>query len=97
MMYCAGLSLAFAQDTGQNESKKPKAVYKVGTAQIAVWENKLTGPNGDFTKKSFKVEKRYLKGGEWKSTSYFDEAELLELRAALDKAISEEQVTKVGR
>lgn len=45
-----------------------------------------------YTAKTFKVEKIYKKGEEWKSTDHFDLNELLQLRAALDKAIMEEGV-----
>ncbi|MHB8259313.1 MAG: hypothetical protein ACYDCN_10225 [Bacteroidia bacterium] len=64
----------------------------MGSAKITVWENKRQGKNGDFTAKSFKVEKVYKKGEEWKSTNSFNAKELLELKAAIDKAISEEEV-----
>ena len=87
----------FAQEKAQEkkENKKPKATYQVGVARVVVWENKGLDNN---TWKSFKVEKNYKnKKGEWKSTSYFEEDELLQLKAALDKAISEESVkTKEG-
>lgn len=75
-----------AQDT--TATKKPKATYKVGAAKVTVWENK--GKDG--TWKNFKVEKVYQKDGKWVATSTFNEKELLELKAALDKAIADENV-----
>lgn len=79
----------FAQDTLQNkENNKPKVIYQVGAAKVVVWKN--TSAHG--TWKNFEVKKIYKKGGEWKSTNYFDEKELLELKAAIDKAINEESV-----
>ncbi len=77
------------QEDKDNEAKKPKATYQVGSAKVTVWEN--TDKYGS-TWKNFKIEKIYKKGGEWKTTSYFDEKELLELKTALDKAILEESV-----
>lgn len=77
---------SFAQDS---EKQKPKATYQVGAAKVVVWENKREDGT---TWKNFKVEKVYKKGDEWKTTNSFDEKELLELKAALDKAISEESV-----
>jgi hypothetical protein len=82
---------AFAQEQ-KEEKQKPKAVYQVGSAKVVVWENKREGKHGEFTTRSYKVEKVYEKDGEWKTTSYFNEDELLELKAAIDKAILEEQV-----
>lgn len=80
-----------AQDTlsVNKEKQKPKATYQVGAAKIVVWENK--GKNNT-TWKNFHVEKVYKKDDQWKSTNSFNQKELLELRAAIDKAISEESV-----
>lgn len=78
---------AYAQD-----GNKPKATYQVGSAKVTVWENEREGKYGEFTAKSFKVENIYKKDGEWKSTDQFNLDELLQLRAAIDKAISEEGV-----
>jgi basic membrane lipoprotein Med (substrate-binding protein (PBP1-ABC) superfamily) len=80
--------IGFAQDTTQTNKHKPKAVYKVGAAKITVWEN--NGKNG--TWKNFKVEKIYMKDDEWKTSSSFNEKELLDLKAAIDKAIAEENI-----
>jgi predicted HNH restriction endonuclease len=81
----------FSQDTDEitNDKKKPKSTYKVGSAQVTVWVNKR---NDGTTWKNFKIEKVYKVGDKWKTTNSFTESELLELRAALDKAISEEAV-----
>ena len=74
------------------EGEKPKATYQVGTAKVTVWENERDGKYGKFIAKSFKIEKVYKKDGQWKSTNNFDLDELLQLRAAIDKAINEEGV-----
>ena len=57
-----------------------------------VWETEREGEYGKFIAKDFKVEKIYKKGEEWKTTNSFDLTELLQLRAAIDKAINEEGV-----
>ena len=89
LLACLALT-SYSQDTLQNKQakQKPKATYQVGAAKVTVWENK--GKNG--TWKNFKVEKVYIKDDEWKTTNSFNETELLELKAAIDKAILEEQV-----
>lgn len=79
-------AFSFAQDN------KPKATYRVGKAKVTVWENEETGKYGDYTEKNFRVEKIYKKDDKWEITNYFNLAELLQLRAAIDKAISEEAV-----
>ena len=72
------------------DKKRPKAVYQVGSAEVIVWENK--GRDGRAWK-NFSIEKKYkTSSGEWKTTHSFNESELLELRSAIDKAISEESV-----
>lgn len=83
-----------SQDTIKEKQtkNKPKATYQIGSAKVTVWENKRTGKYGEFTAKNFEVEKIYKKDGKWKSTNNFNEKEILELKVALDKAISEEQV-----
>jgi hypothetical protein len=85
---------SYAQDTLQNKPdvQKPKATYQVGTVKVTVWENKRQGKYGEFIAKNFKIEKVYKKGDQWKTTNNFNETELLELKAAIDKAISDEQV-----
>lgn len=95
-LFLALLTLSsYGQDAKQeNEKKKPKATYQVGSSKVTVWEN--SNKEGG-TWKTFKVEKVYKKGDEWKTTNSFSETELLELKAAIEKAILEESVkTKAG-
>lgn len=79
----------FAQDKQDAEKQKPKATYQIGSAKVIVWENKKEDGT---TWKNFQVEKVYKKGDEWKTTNSFSDTELLELKTAIDKAISEEAV-----
>ena len=81
---------SYSQDTitAKQHKQKPKATYQVGVARVVVWENK--GKNG--TWKNFRVEKVYKKGDKCETTNTFDEKELMELKSAIDKAISEENV-----
>lgn len=88
-----GISIAVLCFTLTSYSQdKPKATYRVGKSIVTVWENEREGKYGKFIAKDFKVEKIYKKGEEWKSTNSFNLTELLQLRAAIDKAISEEGV-----
>ena len=87
LLACFALT-SYSQDTTKAAKQKPKATYQVGSAKVIVWENK--GDNG--TRKNFQVEKVYQKDGKWKTSTSFNEKELLELKAALDKAIAEESV-----
>ena len=73
------------------QDKKPKATYQVGGSKVVVWENKKADGT---TWINFQVEKVYKQGDEWATTNSFNETELLQLRAAIDKAINEEAVTK---
>lgn len=82
------VSFAF---TSTVPADKPIATYRVGAAKVTVWENK--GQDGT-TWKNFQVDKLYKKDGKWETTNSFDESELLQLRAAIDKAISEQSVKK---
>ena len=86
---CLALTI-FPQDTTKTkqDKQKPLATYQVGPAKVTVWENK--GKYG--TWKNFRVEKVYKKGNKWLTTNSFDEKELLQLKATIDKAIIEEQV-----
>ena len=68
---------------------KPSATYKVGKAKVTVWDNKQDGKDAV---KKFKIEKNYKENGKWISSNIFTLEELLQLRAAIDKAISEEGV-----
>lgn len=88
-----GISLAVLCFTLTGYSQdKPKATYRVGSAIVTVWETEREGEYGKFIAKDFKVEKIYKKGEEWKTTDSFNLTELLQLRAAIDKAINEEGV-----
>ena len=88
-----GISLAVLCFTLTSYSQnKPKATYRVGSAKVTVWENEREGESGKFIAKNFQVEKNYKKGEEWKTTNSFNLTELLQLRAAIDKAINEEGV-----
>ena len=79
----------YSQDTTKTKSNKPKSTYQVGSAKVTVWENKTKDGK---SWKNFKVEKVYKKGDSWGTTDNFTDSELLELKAAIDKAISEESV-----
>ncbi len=76
----------YSQDTTKT---KPKSTYQVGSSKVTVWVNK--NKDGS-TWKNFKVEKVYKKDDKWGTTDSFTDSELLELKAAIDKAISEESV-----
>lgn len=80
------VSVAF---TSTIPGDKPIATYRVGAAKVSVWENKRQDGT---TWKNFKVEKLYKQGDKWETSSSFDQSELLQLRAAIDKAISEQSV-----
>jgi maltose-binding protein MalE len=87
---CAVTSIAQQAAAVEAPAKqKPSATYQVGSAKITVWENKR--PDGS-TWKNFVVEKVYRKNGEWHTAKSFDEGELLELKAAVDKAIAGENI-----
>ena len=85
-----GLFIAVFTLTAFYPGNKPKAEYMIGKVKITVWENEREGKFGKFTAKDFKVEKLYKKDGSWETTNYYNLTELLQLRAAIDKAISEE-------
>ena len=88
-----GISIAVLCFTLTSYSQnKPKATYRVGSAIVTVWETEREGKYGKFIAKDFKVEKIYKKGEEWKTSDSFNLTELLQLRAAIDKAINEEGV-----
>jgi hypothetical protein len=89
LLACFALT-SYSQDTLKTSQgkQKPKATYQVGAAKVTVWENQ--GQNG--TWKNFEVEKVYKKDGKWLTSDHFNEKELLELKAAVDKAIAEENV-----
>lgn len=88
-----GISIAVLCFTLTSYSQdKPKATYRVGKSIVTVWETEREGEYGKFIAKDFKVEKIYKEGEEWKTTDSFNLTELLQLRTAIDKAISEEGV-----
>jgi hypothetical protein len=74
-----------------DKGQRPKAEYKLGSAIITVWVNKRSDGT---TWKNFRVKKIYKKDDKWLSSDSFSETELLELKAVIDKVISEETVTK---
>ena len=86
------LALVFILSSAGLQENKPKAEYRVGPSLVTVWENQKEGKHGPYTEKHFQVQKLYKKGDEWKSTDNFSLTELLQLRAAIDKAIDEEGV-----
>jgi len=94
MVLTFSMVAAYAQEKQDSLTtpNKPKAVYQIGSVKVTVWENPRNGKYGEYTDKTYKVEKVYKKGEEWKTTNNFDTNELLQLRAVLDKAISEEAV-----
>ncbi len=69
--------------------QKPKAVYKVGPARVVVWLSK--NKDGEIGR-DFKVEKEYVQAGQVKTTDHFNERELMQLKSAIDKALSAERV-----
>ncbi len=79
------------QDTLKVKNKS-HVTYQVGKAKVTVWIEQRQGKYGEFAAKDFKIEKIYKKGNNWESTNIFNLDELLELRAAIDKAISEQGV-----
>ena len=91
LLVCFGL-INLSQDTTGTGQQKPKATYRVGAAVVTVWENE--GEQG--TWKNFEIEKIYKKEDQWLRTNSFNAKELLELRAAIDKAIDEEVVKQRG-
>lgn len=70
---------------------KPIATYQVGSSKVIVWENLKSDGT---TWKNFEIEKIYKKEEKWETTNQFNDTELLELKAAIEKAISEETVIK---
>ena len=94
MVLTFSIVAAYAQEKQDSLAtpNKPKATYQMGSVKVTVWENPRNGKYGEYTDKTYKVEKVYKKGEEWKTTNNFDTNELLQLRAVLDKAIGEEAV-----
>ena len=80
--------IGYSQEKTQSNAKQPKATYQVGSAKITVWEN--SGKYGKWN--NFKVENIYMKDDQWKSTNSFNEKELFELKAVIDKVIAKENL-----
>ncbi len=79
----------YAQERQDSSRQRPKAVYRVDNTKVVVWENRR---DDGTTWKNFQVEKFYQKDGEWKTSTSFNKTELIKLKAAIEKAISEECV-----
>lgn len=89
LLICCCVFLVYSKENYRSSKSKPKATYQVGSAKITVWEN--INSKGE-TWKNFTIEKVFKKEGKWETTSSFNASELLELQAALEKAISEQVV-----
>lgn len=73
----------------ETEKKKPLADYREGKAKITVWENEGTSKSGQpFKIKSYQISKNYKVGDEWKQSDSFSRQELMQLRVAIDKALT---------
>lgn len=83
---------AFAFLLSTQSYSQTKTEYKIGSAAVTVTQKTVKGKYGEFEKKTYQVEKIYKDRDQWKSTDKFDRDELLQLRAAIDKAILEEAV-----
>ena len=91
LLFLCALCLASAI-SAQEKSNIPKAKYKSGYSVVAVWENEVEGKYGTYTKLNFKVKRIYKKDEEWISTNNFTLEQMMELKAAIDKAILEEGI-----
>lgn len=89
LLICVFVLTAFKQDDNRQSNAKS---YRVGKANIVVEAEEKEGEFGTFTAKTFRLEKLYKQDGRWKKTNLFNEKELLQMRAAIDKAIHEEVV-----
>jgi len=87
-----GLTLTAFAVTAIAQNKKPDATYSVGASKVTVWDNEKDGKYGTYTNKNFLVEKVYKKDGKWETSNSYNLTELLQLKAAIDKAINEEAV-----
>lgn len=76
----------------KNENKAPNTTYRIGSVSVAVWETEKNGKYGKYTEKSFKVTKSYKKDDKWIETNNYSTADLLQLKAIIDKAINEETI-----
>jgi len=80
------LLTGFIQSKEQQDNK-PKAVYQTGDSKVVVWVNEKDDGS---TWKNFQIEKVYKKEGKWESTNTFNKEELLDLKLAIEEAISKE-------
>jgi hypothetical protein len=78
---------AHAQDTG-----RPRATYRAGACKVTVWDNTKEGEHGEELGRNFHVAKVVRKRGRWEVSQYYTLSELLELRAAIDRAVMEEGI-----
>ncbi|MFT4644228.1 MAG: hypothetical protein ACI8ZX_000629 [Planctomycetota bacterium] len=76
----------------KNENKPPNTTYRIGSVSVAVWETEKEGKYGKYIDKSFKVVKSYKKDDKWFESNSYSTAELLKLKAVIDKAINEEAI-----
>ena len=69
-------------------NERPIKKFKVGGIQVAVWENRVVGRDGDEEKMhNVTMERRYKdKRGDWKSTSSLRMADVPKAILALNKA-----------
>jgi hypothetical protein len=79
-----------------SRDNKPKVTYQVGKAKVTLWETERNGKYEKFLDKNFNIEKIYKKDDKWESTNSFNLTELIQLRTAIDKAISKEGVIIIG-
>jgi len=60
---------------------------------VNVWEIIRQGESGEFTVKSFEIAKAGKESDQSNTKNNFDATELLQLKAAIDKAINEETIS----
>lgn len=75
-----------------NAQQTQKTQYKSGSVVITVTPTQKTGKYGNYTEKTFKVENLIKENEQWKNTNQYTTTDLLQLKAALDKAIAEQLV-----
>jgi hypothetical protein len=93
LVACFSLT-SYSQNTTK-EKQKPIETYQVGSSKVVVWENKKKDGT---TWKNFQIEKVYqTKDGEWKTTNSFNDSQLLELKAAIEKAIIEQNIKEKNK
>lgn len=67
-------------------SSKPVFSTKVGTIQLAVFENEIKGKEGAVAR-SISITRSYKLGDEWKTTTSFRGSDLPHVKLAIDKAM----------